>query len=99
MMQCMTLITKISGGIEYLYFQAGKDSVYIGPKDNPARAKADNVARALDYARDRIDHYTDSLDELLPLLPPDARRQYLAEEITRLGNKIARYRRQQSARF
>ena len=94
----MTLITKVSGGIEYLYFQAGKNSVYLGPKDEPAKAKKDNVVRALDYARERIDHYTDSFDELLPFLPPDARGQYLAGEITRLGNKTARYRKQQSAR-
>lgn len=94
----MTLITKVSGGIEYLYFQAGKNSVYLGPKDEPAKAKKDNVVRALDYARERIGHYTDSFDELLPLLPPDVRRQYLAGEITRLGNKISRYRRQQSVR-
>ena len=90
----MTLITKVSGGIEYLYFQAGKNSVYLGPKDDPAKAKTENVIRALDYTRERIDHYTDSLDELLPLLPSDARRQYLADEITRLGNKITLYRRQ-----
>ena len=90
----MTLITKVSGGIEYLYFQAGKDSVYLGPKDEPAKAKMKNVMRALDYTRERIDHYTNSLDELLPLLPPDARRQYIAKEISKLNSKAARYGKQ-----
>ena len=94
----MTLSVKSLNGIEYLYFQAGKSSVYIGPRDEPARAKADNVMRALDHTRERMDHYADSFDELLQFLPPDARRQYLAKEIARLNIRAARYGRQQSAR-
>jgi len=94
----MTLSVKSLNGIEYLYFQAGKASVYIGPRDDPARAKTENVVRALDHTRDRMDRYADSFDELLSFLPPDARRQYLSNEITRLSGKIARYRRQHSAR-
>ena len=94
----MTLSVKRLNGIEYLYFQAGKASVYIGPQNEPARAKVDNVMRALDHTRERMDHYAGSFDELLSFLPPDAREQYLAREITRLNGKITRYRRQQSTR-
>ncbi|MDE0525018.1 MAG: hypothetical protein OXI27_00230 [Thaumarchaeota archaeon] len=94
----MTLSVKSLNGIEYLYFQAGKASVYIGPRDDPAKAKTENVIRALDHTRERMDHYDDSFDELLSFLSPDARRQYLAKEITRLTGKVTRYRKQQSTR-
>ena len=94
----MTLSVKSLNGIDYLYFQAGKSSVYIGPRDEPERAKADNVMRALDHTRERMEHYAGSFDELLSFLPPDARRQYLAKEITRLNGKVTRYRKQQSER-
>jgi len=72
----VTLTVKISRGAKYLYFQAGKESIYIAPKNDPSKAKLENVARALDYAKERIDHYTESFDELLTFLPPKERRRY-----------------------
>jgi len=87
--QIMTLITKISKGIEYLYFQAGRKSVYIGPKQGPA--KQDNVIRALDYSRERADHYLDSLDELLSLLPDKAREQYASRHAAWMNGRIKKY--------
>ena len=87
----MVLSVKISRGIEYLYFQAGKDSIYIGPKGDPAKAKSDNVIRALDYSRERTDHYLKSFDELLPFLPEVTRKQYLTKQIVRLESKIKHY--------
>lgn len=87
----MTLSVKISRGIEYLYFQAGKDSIYIGPKNDPTKSKSDNVIKALDYARERTDHYLKSFDDLLPFLPEEMRKQYLTRQIARLENKIKHY--------
>ncbi len=72
----MALITKTSRRAEYLYFQAGKESLYIAPKNDPSRAKRDNVAKALDYTQERINHYNESFDELLKFLPAKERRRY-----------------------
>lgn len=87
----MGLTVKISKGREYLYFQAGRDSIYIGPKDDASRAKAENVIRALDYSRERVRHYLESLDELIPLLPEPLREQHLLEQTVILQDKIAGY--------
>lgn len=87
----MTLHTKSLKGKEYLYFQAGKSTIYLGPKDEPDKSKVDNVIRALNYTRERMDHYDESFDELLPLLPPKQRDQYMAKEVSRLGVKIKKY--------
>lgn len=72
----MTLIVKTSRGAEYLYFQAGPKSLYIAPKNNPSKAKVENVKKALDYTKERISHYNESLEELLQFLPAKERRQY-----------------------
>lgn len=72
----MTLSIKIARGKEYLYFQAGKESLYICPKDNPAKAKMENLVRALEHTRERMDHYSASYEELLQILPPKERKQY-----------------------
>ena len=72
----MTLSIKIARGREYLYFQAGKESLYICPKDNPAKVKMENLIRALEHTQERMDHYTKSYDELLQLLPPKERKQH-----------------------
>ena len=72
----MTLSIKIARGREYLYFQAGKESLYICPKDNPSKAKMDNLLRALEHTRERMDHYATSYNELLQLLPAKDRKSY-----------------------
>ena len=92
----MTLNIKISKGIEYQYFQAGKTSLYIGPKGDPEKAKVENVIKALDYSRKREAHYMKFFDELLPLLPVKIREQYLAKEIAKLQDKITRYKNHRS---
>lgn len=94
----MTLNVKVARGHEYLYFQAGKESIYIGPKGNPKKSKPDNVVRALDYSRERIDHYTKSLDELLPYLPSGMREQHLAKEVSRLNDKAVKYSKRLSSK-
>lgn len=87
----MTLSVKVSKGIEYMYFQAGRESLYIGPRHSPEKSKQENVIRALDYAQERTEHYRRSLDELLPLLPEKARDQYVARQIKRLRERIGWY--------
>ena len=72
----MTLSIKIARGKEYLYFQAGKESLYICPKDNPVKVKMENLVRALEHTRERMEHYATSYDELLKLLPPKERKSY-----------------------
>ena len=72
----MTLITKISNGAEYLYFQAGKKSMYIAPKNDRSKARIENVIKALEYTQDRMEHYAASYDELLQLLPPAECKKY-----------------------
>ena len=72
----MTLITKRSSGADYLYFQAGKKSLYIAPQSDPSKAKIENVVEALEYTQERINHYHKSLDELLQFLPAKERKQY-----------------------
>ena len=87
----MGLTVKTSKGKKYLYFQAGKKSIYIGPKDDTSKAKPENVVRALYYSQGRVQHYLESLDELLPLLPKPLREQYLLKQTAILQDKIARY--------
>lgn len=90
----MGLTTKISKGKEYLYFQAGKKSIYIGPKDDVTKVKVENVMEALEYSQERVQHYMKSLDDLLALLPESLREQYLLEQMTTLQDRVARYARQ-----
>ncbi len=84
----MTLTVKISKDVEYLYFQAGKESLYIAPKNNPSKAKTENVIKALNYSKERADHYLDSFEELLSLLPADIRKQYVSKYGTKLKTRI-----------
>ena len=65
---------------EYLYFQAGKTTIYIGPKDDAFKVKTENVIRALDYSRGRVQHYLDSVDELIALLPEPLRKQQILRQ-------------------
>ncbi len=87
----MTLIIKIIKGIEYLYFQAGDDTIYIGPNDDSTRSKMNNVMKALEYSRERTDRYIRSLDELLQFLPARTRERYLSRQIARLQRGIKHY--------
>ena len=70
------MIVKTSRGAKYLYFQAGPKSLYIAPKDDPSKAKQENVIKALEYTQERINHYNKSFDEILQFLPPKERKQY-----------------------
>ncbi|MDE0525082.1 MAG: hypothetical protein OXI27_00560 [Thaumarchaeota archaeon] len=72
----MALIVKISRGAKYLYFQAGPKSLYIAPQGDPSKAKQENVVKALEYTRERINHYNASFDELLQFLPAKERKQH-----------------------
>lgn len=85
----MSLSVKTSKGIRYLYFQAGRESIYIGPEGEPDKAKADNVARALDYAAGRMRHYAASYDALLDMLPPGMRERYAAGHAGRRARRPA----------
>ena len=87
----MGITVKISKGREYLYFQAGKDSIYIGPKDDATRVKTENVVRALEHSQERVRHYLESLNELILLLPEPLREQHLLEQTAILQDKIAGY--------
>ena len=87
----MGLTVKISKGREYLYYQAGKNSIYIGPKYDTSKVKAENVVRALEYSQERVSHYLESLDDLLALLPESMREQYLAKQTSILQGRIAGY--------
>ena len=87
----MGMTVKVSKGREYLYFQAGKTSIYIGPKDDISRVKTENVVRALEHSQERVSHYLESLDELLSLLPELLRAQHISKQATMLQDKIAEY--------
>lgn len=87
----MGLTVKISKGREYLYFQAGKRSIYIGPKDDVSRVKTENVVRALEHSQERVQHYLESLDELLALLPEPLREQHASRQTAILQAKITGY--------
>ena len=87
----MGLTVKISKGREYLYYQAGKRSIYIGPKDDVSRAKTENVVRALEHSQERAQHYLESLDELLALLPEPLQKQYHLKQAAILQDKAAAY--------
>lgn len=94
----VVLNIKVSKGIEYLYFQAGKDTLYIGPKGKPEKAREENVIRALEHVSERLDHYAESYDELLPFLTPKTRSRYVEKEITKLNGRITKYGGHRSAR-
>lgn len=76
----MGMTIKATKDKEYLYFQAGKTTIYIGPKDDLSKVKTENVIRALDYSRGRVRHYLDSVDELLALLPEPLRKQQISRQ-------------------
>ena len=76
----MGMTVKATKDREYLYFQAGKTTIYIGPKDDASKVKTENVIRALDYSRGRVQHYLDSVDELIALLPEPLRKQQLLRQ-------------------
>ena len=76
----LTFTIKISKGREYLYYQAGKESMYICPKDSPDKARQENVVKALEHARDRANHYLGAIDELLPMLPESLRKEHMASK-------------------
>lgn len=88
----LALTVKISKGREYLYFQAGKESMYISPKGKPERARQENVIKAVEYAWERAGHYLDVIDELLPMLPEPQRKKYLARQPTSLQSRAANKR-------
>lgn len=95
----MGLTVKISKGREYLYYQAGKRSIYIGPKDDISRAKTENVVRALEHSQKRVQHYLESLDELLALLPEPLRGQYILKQTSLLQDKAATYTKSAAKRL
>ncbi|MDE0525098.1 MAG: hypothetical protein OXI27_00640 [Thaumarchaeota archaeon] len=76
----MGMTVKATKDKEYLYFQAGKTTIYIGPKDDVTKVKTENVIRALDYSRGRVQHYLESVDELITLLPEPLRKQQLLKQ-------------------
>lgn len=87
----MTFTVKVSKGREYLYFQAGKESMYISPKGKPDRANQENVAKALEYAWERAEHYLESVDELLPMLPKHLRAKHMARKVALLRDRVTTY--------
>ena len=88
----MGLTVKISRGIEYLYFQAGKESIYIGPSHDLSKSKPENVLRAIEYSKKRAEHYMGSVDELLALLPPEQRRDCMAKYGAEMKDRIKKYK-------
>ena len=76
----MGMTVKATKDKKYLYFQAGKATIYIGPKDDTSKVKTENVIRALDYSRGRVQHYLESVDELIALLPEPLRKQQLLKQ-------------------
>ncbi len=87
----MTFTIKISKGRKYLYFQAGKESMYISPKNNPEKANQENVVRALEYAWERAEHYLESVDELLPMLPEHLHKKHMVRKAARLRDRASTY--------
>lgn len=51
--------------------------MYIAPKNNHSKAKQENVIKALEYTKERMNHYAASFDEILQFLPPRERKQYV----------------------
>lgn len=86
----LVLTVKISKGKKYLYFQAGKESMYISPKGKPEKARQENVVKAVEYAWERADHYLDAMDELLPMLPASLRKKYSTKSLIRSKNTKSR---------
>ena len=86
----MTFTVKTSKGRKYLYYQAGKESMYIGPQNKPDKAKQENVLRALEHARERTEHYLEAADELLPMLPEPLRKKHMARQATLLRTRATR---------
>ena len=80
----LAFTTKVSKGKEYIYYQAGNNSMYICPKDSPGKARQENVIKALDHALKRMGHYLEAADDLLPMLPPELRKEY----VTRRANLL-----------
>lgn len=86
----MTFTVKISEGRRYLYYQAGKESLYIGPQSKPDKAKQENVLRALEHAWERAEHYLDAADDLLPMLSAPLRKKHVARQAA-LRDKAIRF--------
>lgn len=87
----MVFKVKSYKGREYLYYQAGKKAIYIGPKGNPTKVKVENLLLALDHSTGRVHHYLETLDDLLALLPGPLSAQDLKDRITTLQEELAEY--------
>ena len=86
----MTFTVKTSKGRKYLYYQAGKESLYISPQNKPDNAKQENVLKALEHAWERTEHYLDAADDLLPMLPAPLRKKYMARQAVLLRDKAVK---------
>jgi len=86
----LTFTVKTSKGRKYLYYQAGKESLYISPQNKPDKAKQENVLEALEHAWERAEHYLDAADDLLPMLPAPLRKKHAARQAALLRGKAAR---------
>jgi hypothetical protein len=87
----VSITTKKSKGIDYLYFQAGVGkTLYLGPKEDLTKVKSDNVLKSLDYVKDKSTHYFEVEDKLISMLPEPERKEYLSKRSAEL---LARLRR------
>ena len=73
-----------------MYYQAGKESLYISPKNKPDNAKQENVLKALEHAWDRTEHYLKAADELLPMLPETLREKHMTKQAGLLQDRAMR---------
>lgn len=86
----MTFTVKTAKSRRYLYYQAGKESLYIGPQSKPDKAKQENVLRALEHAWGRAGHYLDAADDLLSMLPTPLRKKHMTRRMKLLQGKATR---------
>ncbi len=86
----MTFTVKTSKGRKYLYYQAGKESLYIGPQNKQDKAKQENVLKALEHAWGRAGHYLDAADDLLSMLPAPLRKKHMTRRAALRQDKAVR---------
>ena len=87
----MTFNTKIFEAKKYIYFQAGRKSMYNSLKKNPEKVNLKNVTKDLDCVWGRAKHYLKSIDDLLPLLSEHLYKKHMAKKTSKLCVRAVTY--------
>lgn len=87
----MSLFEERKGNITQENFQAGKKKIYLRNKDRPESIRIENAKLALDYLREKTNHYSDVEHKIVMMLPPMERDLYLSKRVLKISEIANNY--------